>query len=106
MGRAELPAQIGQGKERGLQHGLHNNPSMIPRPLTNISQPIRKPRLRLVTSWGDDGPPAPFRSCSESFGSERESEGLSTTSVSPAARSTTAPPRRNSVSPRRDHPGN
>src|SRR2546422_5934152 len=59
MGRAELPAQIGQGNERGLRHGLHNNPSMTPRPLTYISQPIRKPRLRLVTSCAeDDGPPA------------------------------------------------
>src|SRR2546422_3874757 len=27
MGRSELPAQIGQGKERGLRHGLHGNPS-------------------------------------------------------------------------------
>src|SRR2546428_8502328 len=59
MRRAELPAQIGQGKERGLRHGLHNTPSMIPRPLTHISQPIRKPRLRLVTSCAeDDGPPS------------------------------------------------
>src|SRR2546428_111240 len=26
MRRAELPTQIGQGKERGLRHGLHKQP--------------------------------------------------------------------------------
>src|SRR2546427_5674361 len=63
MRRAELPAQIGQGKERGLRHGLHKQPLHDSEAANTYISTERQPRLRLVTSCAeDDGPPAPFRS--------------------------------------------
>src|SRR2546430_7087689 len=45
MRRAELPAQIGQGKECGLRHGVHGTPPRFQGPWRDISQMKKKPRL-------------------------------------------------------------